>query len=117
MPLNIVKWQGKCKKRRTAYAVHPAHLRFLFECLHQLQLFLPAQVLDLPLPGHGGLLGGAFLPPHQLHRQTGAGILGPLAAVVGLEPLLQIGGVTAIPRAVGAPDQIGKTQTAPLLFR
>ena len=71
----------------------------------QFQLFLPGEMLELPLPGHGGLFGGTFFPVHQLHRQAAAGIFGALSGAVRFQPFLHIGGDAGIEGIIPAPKK------------
>lgn len=73
------------------------------------QLFLAAQLLDGPLPGHGGLFCGKAFPVDQGHRTPGAGVFGAPSGVVGGETLCQVIGPAGVQAAVGAAKDIGKT--------
>ena len=74
---------------------------------NQPELLAPAQVLDLPLPPHGGLLCFKHLMIDQGDRPAGAGVFGASAGVVGGQTLFQVVGPACVECAVGAAEDIG----------
>ena len=85
---------------------------FLWEQPHESFFLLPGQLLDLPLPPHGFLLGVEGLMVGQRDRPPGTGVLGGSACVVGGQPLVQIVGPAGIEGAVAAAQNVGVVHLA-----
>jgi hypothetical protein len=79
----------------------------LFGVCQQPEFLGAAEAFQLDFKAHG--FGASFKAPQarHFHRQSGAGVLGPITLVMHLQALLRIGGPPGIEGAVRAFQQIG----------